>query len=154
MAPNKKNDRQPAQTTTQADAAPPAATEAAQTATQTAQAKSKPTVVVALNRAIGIQFAMPDGRKVLINGNAAHLRGKEKGVLPVGGFGLTTIAADDWAYIKKTYGRMEIFENGLIFAAERKADAAAEAAEKANLRHGLEPVDPEKTATRPNTGKE
>ena len=122
MAPNKKNDRQPAQTTTQADAAPPAATEAAQTATQTAQAKSKPTVVVALNRAIGIQFAMPDGRKVLINGNAAHLRGKEKGVLPVGGFGLTTIAAEDWEYIKKTYGGMEVFENGLLFAAERKAE--------------------------------
>lgn len=112
------------------------------------------TVTVALNRATGIRFPLPDGRAVLINGNAAHLRGREKGVLPVGGFGLTTIAADDWAYIKKTYGRMEIFENGLIFAAERKADAAAEAAEKANLRHGLEPVDPEKTATRPNTGKE
>ncbi len=154
MAPNKKNDRQPAQTTTQADAAPPAATQTAQAATQTAQAKSKPTVVVALNRAIGIQFAMPDGRKVLINGNAAHLRGKEKGVLPVGGFGLTTIAAEDWEYIKKTYGGMEVFENGLLFAAERKADAVDMADERAALRHGIEPVDPENTATRPNDGKE
>lgn len=128
--------------------------ETAQTTSSTAPITSKPVVTVALNRATGIRFPLPDGRTVLINGNAAHLRGREKGVLPVGGFGLTTIAADDWAYIKKTYGRMEIFENGLIFAAERKADAADEAAEKANLRHGLEPADPEKTATRPNTGKE
>lgn len=162
MARNKKNDRQPApaapkadvQTTTQAPTAPPAATEAAQTATQAAQANGKAMVTVALNRATGIQFAMPDGRKVLINGNAAHLRGLEKGVLPVGGFGLTTIAAEDWEYIKKTYGRMEVFENGLLFAAERKADAVDMADERAALRHGMEPVDPENTATRPNDGKE
>lgn len=143
-----------AQTTTQAPPAPQAATEAAQTAKQSAQANGKAMVTVALNRATGIQFAMPDGRKVLINGNAAHLRGLEKGVLPVGGFGLTTIAAEDWEYIKKTYGGMEVFENGLLFAAERKADAVDMADERAALRHGMEPVDPENTATRPNDGKE
>ena len=121
---------------------------------QAGQAKSKPTVTVALNRATGIQFLMPDGRKVVLNGNAVDLRGREKGVLPVGAFGLTTIAAEDWDYIKRTWGRMEIFENGLIFAAARKADAADEADEKAELRHGLEPADPEKTPTRPNDGKD
>lgn len=119
------------------------------------QAGSANTVVVALNRPTGIQFSMPDGRKVLINGNAAHLRGEEKGVLPVGAFGLTTIDRDDWEYIKKTYGRMEVFENGLLFAAERKADAIDEAEEKAELRHGLEPINPETGAnTSPNDGKE
>lgn len=127
---------------------------AAPTAPRAGQAKSQPTVTVALNRATGIQFLMPDGRKVVINGNAADLRGREKGVLPVGGFGLTTIAAADWDYIKKTYGGMEIFENGLIFAAARQADAADEADEKAEFRHGLEPADPEKTPTRPNDGKD
>lgn len=143
-----------AQTTTQAPPAPPAATEAAQTAKQAAQVNGKAMVTVALNRATGIQFAMPDGRKVLINGNAAHLRGLEKGVLPVGGFGLTSITAEDWEYIKKTYGGMEVFENGLLFAAERKADAVDMADERAALRHGMEPIDPENTATRPNDGKE
>lgn len=128
--------------------------EAAQAAARAGQAKGKPTVTVAFNRATGIRFPMPDGRTVLINGNAADLRGREKGVLPVGAFGLTTIAADDWDYITRTWGRMEIFENGLIFAAERRADAADEAAEKAELRHGLEPADPEKTPTRPNDGKD
>lgn len=138
----------------QANVPTPAVVEAAKADSQAAQATGKPTVVVALNRATGIRFVMPDGRKVLINGNAAHLRGKEKGVLPVGAFGLTTIAAADWEYIRKTYGGMEIFENGLIFAAERKADALDEADEKAELRHGIEPVDPENTATKPNDGKE
>lgn len=113
------------------------------------------TVVVALNRASGIVFPMPDGRRVTINGNAAHLRGKEKGKLPVGAYGLTTIARADWEYIKKTYGpSMKLFESGLIFAADRKADAVDMADERAELRHGLEPVDPEKTQTKPNDGKD
>lgn len=113
------------------------------------------TVVVALNRASGIVFPMPDGRRVTINGNATHLRGKEKGKLPMGAYGLTTIARADWEYIKKTYGpSMKLFESGLIFAADRKADAVDMADERAELRHGLEPVDPEKTQTKPNDGKD
>lgn len=138
------------QNTPQAPAVNPAAAEAARTEAQAAKASGTAMVAVALNRATGIQFALPDGHKVLVNGHAAGLRGKEKGVLPVGAFGLTMVPAADWEYIKKTYGGMEIFQHGLIFAAERKADAADEAAEKAELRHGLEPVDPENTATKPD----
>lgn len=116
---------------------------------------SADTVVVALNRASGIAFSMPDGRRVTVNGNAAHLRGKEKGVLPIGGYGLTTIDRSDWEYIRKTYGpSMKLFASGLIFAAERTADAVDMADERAELRHGLEPVDPTKTQTRPDDGEE
>ena len=108
------------------------------------QATKADTVMIALNRTTGISFKMPDGRKVLIEGNAASLRGKEKGVLPVGAFGLTRVNADDWAYIEKTYGpHMEIFKSGLIFAQARKADAVDEADERAELRNWLEPVDVE-----------
>ena len=108
------------------------------TAPETTQATKTDTVMVALNRTTGITFPMPDGRK------AASLRGKEKGVLPVGAFGLTRVNADDWAYIEKTYGpHMEIFKSGLIFAQARKADAVDEADERAELRNGLEPVDVE-----------
>ena len=114
------------------------------TAPETTQATKTDTVMVALNRTTGITFPMPDGRKVLIEGNAASLRGKEKGVLPVGAFGLTRVNADDWAYIEKTYGpHMEIFKSGRIFAQARKADAVDEADERAELRNGLEPVDVE-----------
>ncbi|WP_308775753.1 hypothetical protein [uncultured Bilophila sp.] len=109
-----------------------------------AQATKIDAVMVALNRPSGIVFDLPDGCKVLIEGNAASLRGKEKGVLPVGAFGLTRVNADDWAYIEKTYGpHMEIFKSGLIFAQARKSDAVDEADERAELRNGLEPVDVE-----------
>ncbi|MCH5277755.1 MAG: hypothetical protein J1E80_07980 [Desulfovibrionaceae bacterium] len=113
------------------------------------------TVVVALNRATGIIFTMPDGRRVTINGNAVQLRGKAEIKLPVGAYGLTTIARADWEWIKKTYeNSLPLFKSGLLFAAERKADAADMADERAELRHGLEPVDPEKTPTQPNDGKD
>lgn len=105
------------------------------------------TVVVALNHPQGISFALPDKRRVTIVGNAAHLRGKGKGTLPVGGFGLNVIDAGDWEYIRKTYGNMTIFKSGLIFAQTSKEHAEDEAAEKDDTRHGREPVDPAKTNT-------
>ena len=107
-------------------------------------------VFVGLNRANGLVFAMPDGRKVRINGNASDLRAQESGKLPVGAFGLTMVNAEDWAYIKKTYGKMEIFKNGLIIAQDSRASAQDEAEEKEETRHGLEPVDPKQPNTAPN----
>lgn len=106
------------------------------------------TVVVALNRPYGLSFRMPNGRKVVIKGNGESLIGKEKGILPIGAYGLTTISADDWDYIIKTHGTMPVFKNGLIFATKRKADAVDEAESRDDLRNGLEPIDPEKTATK------
>ena len=104
-----------------------AAAKSAQTGAE--QSLRADTVIVALNRASGIAFGMPDGRRVHVAGSAAHL---------------TEISADDWSYIEKTYGpHMEIFKNGLIFAQARKADALDAANERAELRHGLEPVDVE-----------
>jgi hypothetical protein len=104
-------------------------------------------VYVALNHPQGILFSLPDKRAVLIEGNATHLRGLEKGVLPVGGYGLTEVAADDWDYIKKTYGQMRIFQTGLIFAQNRRDLAMDQAGEMKAMRHGREPVDPTKTNT-------
>ena len=130
----------------------PARTESAG-AEKRARSASGDTVVVALNRASGIVFALPDGRRVRVAGNALNLRGKEKGVLPVGAFGLTEISADDWSYIEKTYGpHMEIFKSGLIFARAKHADAVDEAEEKKELRHGLEPMNVETAATKPYDG--
>jgi hypothetical protein len=112
------------------------------------------TVFVALNRASGLTFVMPDGRRVEIQGNAASLRGQGKGKLPVGAFGLTPVKADDWEYIKKAYGSLVLFKSGLLFAAERKDYALNEADEKSELRHGLEPVAPEDMKTSPAAAAE
>ena len=115
------------------------------------QVETDATVAVALNRQTGITFAMPDGRKVTINGNSTRLRGREKGTLPVGGFGITIVDKTDWEYIVKTYGGMEVFKSGLLFAADKKAKAQDEAEEKEETRHGLEPINVNETETKPAT---
>lgn len=111
------------------------------------KASSKPaqgggnTVTVALCHPHGIQFILEGGKKrVKLNGNAVNLIGQPKGILPIGGFGLTEISVSDWEAIKATYGNMEIFKNGLCFAHNKRNDTLAEADEKAELRHGREPV--------------
>ena len=104
------------------------------------------TVVVALNRVQGIDYPMPDGRVVSIAGNAVSLRGQEMGVLPMGAYGLTEIREADWLYIEKMWGQTPLFKNGLIFAQTKAENAKAEAKERAELRHGFEPIDPERGA--------
>ena len=127
-------------------------TAAAQPAPQNVQpsAGSGRTVVVALCRAQGLDFPMPDGRVVSVAGSNAGLRGQMTGILPIGEFGLTEIAESDWLYIKKTWAEWKLFKNGLIFAQTKTEDAKAEAKERAELRHGFEPIDPERqTKTEP-----
>ena len=104
-------------------------------------------VCVALNRPYGVSFRMPDGRKVVLNGNGEALIGKEKGVLPVGAYGMTMIAREDWEYIVKTFGEYSLFKNGLCFAATKRHDAEKEAESRDDLRNGLEPVDTKNTNT-------
>lgn len=98
-------------------------------------------VHVRLNHPHGIVFDLKNGRKVAIKGSAFHLRGLEKGVLPVGLFGSTMIDASDWEEIQATYGNMPHFRNGTLFAEADAASADDHAHEKAELRHGREPVD-------------
>lgn len=97
------------------------------------------TVVVALCHPHGIVFDL-NGRKVTLNGNAANLRGQSMGKLPLGGFGLTTLPRADWEAIRKMVARWPLYKNGLLYANEKRADVLAEADEKAELRHGREPV--------------
>ncbi|MGL4208827.1 MAG: hypothetical protein ACRCTY_05515, partial [Candidatus Adiutrix sp.] len=89
------------------------------------QKPSQNTVFVALNHPSGLSFTMPCGRLVNISGNAAHLKGAEKGCLTAGAFGLTEISEEDWAYIQHTYQTLSLFKNGLIFA-QTKQDKAAD----------------------------
>jgi len=104
-------------------------------------------VTVAYNSPRGMEFKI-NGKTVSINGNAEYLRGREKGVIPVGRFGYTRIPAADWEAIVKTFGSMAIIERGLMFAEKTKDRAEDRAEEQAQMRHGLEPVNTEKTATK------
>ena len=103
---------------------------------------SNDSVVVALNYPMGISFNLSRERRVRLNGNAESLRGKDKGQLPSGAFGLTVIAREDWEEIRAKYGMMRLFRSGLIFVSDSKANAEAEAEDKKETRHGLEPIDP------------
>ena len=112
------------------------------------------TVAVALNHPLGMTFDLPGRRRVTLNGSASHLRGREKGVLPEGAYGITVISEADWEYIKKHYGSMHVFRSGRCFARSAQSDVKAMADERKELRHGFEAADPEKGATRPASSRE
>ena len=111
------------------------------------------TVVVCFNSPYSIEFIIRENsgldKKVTINGNATHLKGKDKGVLPLAGaHGLTFgVLKEDWEQIKHLYGTMGIFRNGLIWAEETSARAADSVKEKKNVANGFEPIDTAKQAS-------
>lgn len=123
-------------------------------ATKTSTRKTAPkTVTVCMNFPRSIIFEVTDNagilHKVTINGNATHLRGLPKGILPTGGaYGLTPgVDAELWEAIKAKYHDMPHFRNGLIFAHEAKSVKAA-VEEHKDVRNGYEPIDVTKTRTR------
>ena len=99
------------------------------------------TVVVCLNRPLGVIFKLKSGKEVVIEGHNAHLRGYDViGNLNTGGgFSLNIIPRADWEEIYATYHDTALFKHGRIFASDSREDALAEAKEKADTRHGLEP---------------
>lgn len=98
-------------------------------------------VIVCLKHPQGIKFNLPNKHSIIINGNAAHLRGNRAPILPQDGYGMTTINKDDWEYIKKTYSSMNIFKSGLIFASADAASAESQAKEHDEIKSGFEPID-------------
>lgn len=104
-------------------------------------------VYVYLNHPTGIQFdiARNGGQKyrLLINGNAMALRGKDKGILPRGAYGMTRIERDEWETIKRKYGSMRIFKTGLIFISDDRDYGDDRARDQAELESGFEPAKPE-----------
>lgn len=105
------------------------------------EGRGNDTVIVCLNRAQGIRFSLKSGQTVEVAGNAVHLRGREMGVLPVGGaFGMTAIPRKAWEEIQATFGDTALFKSGRIFAQDSRASAMAQARDHSETRHGLEPV--------------
>lgn len=107
------------------------------------------TVVVGLCHPHGIQFVLRDGKRVVLNGNAVDLKGKDKGVLRDKGFGLTRIATDAWEAIQAIPFGRDLVKNGVLFANPKREDTIAESDDKAEVRHGREPVDVTATVSKP-----
>ena len=86
--------------------------------------------------------------RIRINGNGHHLRGELSGILPIGAYGITAnVPAEAWEQIKMRYKDDPRIKNGLIFATTPNK-ARREAAERKDLRNGLEPIDTKGTKTR------
>lgn len=104
---------------------------------------------VRMNHPHAIEFTLSNAQTITINGNAVHLIGLEKGVIPSGLYGKTEVPAAAWDALVKEFGNSKLFKNELIIAADDAASADAMAYERIELRHGREAVDTKKTMTKP-----
>ena len=114
-------------------------------------------VYVYANLPSGQIFTLPGGVTVAIKGvPASLLRGPDGERLKGGKYGVTRVKRADWEAVLRLYGGMGLFREGLIFAANGEYDGAKEAEVRRDMRHGLEPLDPEsrKVKTRPASREE
>ena len=100
----------------------------------------------------GIIFNLPDDQKVRIAGINDRLRGREKGIIPASGGIYTKVSAEAWEAIKTAFQDFPAIKNGLIYAETTAGRAKAAIREKADLKDGFAPVDPEKTRTQEAKG--
>jgi len=97
-------------------------------------------VHVRLKHPHGIVFDISNNRKVALVGSDFILRGLEKGTLTCG-FGKTVVPKADWDEVLAKYGKMPHFTNGTLIYESDVASAEDHAADNADVKHGLEPVD-------------
>ena len=99
---------------------------------------STATVTVACKIPNGLHLDL-DGRRITLNGSSSSQI--------AGGFGLSEDVDkaffDEWV---KRYRDSPAVTGGIVFAYENAADTKARAAEYANLKTGLEPLDPKNPA--------
>lgn len=97
----------------------------------------------------GHSFALPGEKTWVFKGvPTSRLVGAQGESLPTGRYGKTgPVPADDWGYIRNTYGKMDMFKEGVhgpaIFADQDEAAGDARAAEYYRALSGFEQVDVE-----------
>lgn len=119
-----------------------------------AQGAGNNVVYVFANLQSGQSFKLPDGSTVTISGvPVSRLKGVDGQSFAGGKYGVTKVPAEQWAQVVKIYGKMKIFQNGLVFDAPTMERGKAMARERGGLRHGYEPVDPnsDRAKTKPKT---
>lgn len=79
-----------------------------------------------------------------------RLKNARRQMLMRGEYGITEVPADLFAALHAQYKETAMFKNEMIICADSRADLEAMAREYGQSKsHGLDPVDPEKTATKP-----
>ena len=88
-------------------------------------------------------FKLGSGDTVTIQGmSVSNLKKPGGGFFTGGKYGVTPVDRNAWAEVVKVYGKMKMFQNKLVFAADTIEEGKARARELGGLRHGYEPVDP------------
>jgi hypothetical protein len=97
------------------------------------------------NKTVTVGCKLPHGQHLRLGERRITLNGQNtEGFVAPGGYGLTTIDADDWAALQKKYAGDPAFINELIFAEETKVKAEKKAEKNADKATGLEQIDPNK----------
>lgn len=87
---------------------------------------------------------IPNGLHLDLGGKRVTLNGSHSSRV-IGGYGLTEgVPADFFEAWLQTYADSPAVTNGLVFAQENAADVRAQALDQADIRTGLEPLDPTK----------
>jgi hypothetical protein len=105
------------------------------------------TVILCLNYPQDLELAIPTSKgtieRIILNGNNTHLRGKEKGINPVGAYGVTpNVPRAAWEWFCKNYPEFWLIKEHLLFCATKddKYSVEAETDERKALRNGFEPA--------------
>lgn len=106
--------------------------------------------VLFLNR-YGQRFRLPNGREVLLEGNAVDLRGKAQGVLPYGGYSVNVVDKADWEEVKRLYGKAYKgwFDGGKIVESGSEREGIDTAASNADDDPGMNPTESADLRTAP-----
>lgn len=104
-------------------------------------------MTLCLNYPQDLELAIPTSKgtieRIILNGNNAHLRGKEKGINPVGAYGVTpNVPRAAWEWFCKNYPEFWLIKEHLLFCATKddKYSVEAETDERKALRNGFEPA--------------
>lgn len=105
------------------------------------------TVTLCLNYPQDLELAIPTSKgtieRIILRGNNTHLRGKEKGINPVGAYGVTpNVPRAAWEWFCKNYPEFWLIKEHLLFCATKddKYSVEAETDERKALRNGFEPA--------------
>jgi hypothetical protein len=91
-----------------------------------------------------VKVARERPERIVVNGNA-HPQNKSPMCQIVAGYALTPgVSKELWDLWRKQNESSLLVKNGLIFAHENSRNTEAEAAEKKDIRSGLERLDPER----------
>ena len=105
------------------------------------------TVTLCLNYPQDLELAIPTSKgtieRIILRGNNTHLRGKEKGINPVGAYGVTpNVPRAAWEWFCENYPEFWLIKEHLLFCATKddKYSVEAETDERKALRNGFEPA--------------